>query len=88
MNDEKTPIFNIDLLSFDTFILAVRTTDGKIIMRLDSDGTMITTGDFRVEPTLGYYEEFVIPCYPWSLGYYDKEKNEINHPELPEKPIE
>jgi len=73
MNDEKTPIFNIDLLSFDTFILAVRTTDGKIIMRLDSDGTMTTTGNFVIEP---------------SLVYYDKEKNEINHPELPEKPIE
>jgi hypothetical protein len=66
-----TPIFNIDLLSFDTFILAVRTTDGKILMKLDSDGVIATNGDFIVNP---------------NMGYYDKEKNEINYSELPEKP--
>ena len=68
----STPIFNIDLLSFDTFILAVRTTDGKILMQLDSNGTITTTGDF---------------IYNANLGYYNKEKNEIKSPDkLPELP--
>ena len=31
-----TPIFNIDLQAFDTFILAIRSTDGKIIMKIES----------------------------------------------------
>ena len=66
----STPIFNIDLLSFDTFILAVRTTDSKILMKLDSDGVITTTGNFIINP---------------DMGYYDREKNEIILPELPEK---
>ena len=53
----NTPIFNIDLLSFDTFILAVRTTDGKILMRLDSDGNILTTGEIKTIETLGYYDK-------------------------------
>lgn len=62
MEEEKTPIFNIDLQAFDTFILAIRSTDGKILMKLDSSGNLITTGKVTsVE----------------SLGYYNKEKNEI-----------
>jgi hypothetical protein len=61
--ENKTPIFNIDLLAFDTYILAVRTTDNKILMRLDSDGTLRTTGDM---------------VYKDNLGYYDRENNRIN----------
>jgi len=61
MEDEKTPIFNIDLLAFDSYILAVRSTDGKIIMRLDSDGSL------WLEKNVGIK----------SLGYYDKNNNEI-----------
>lgn len=69
-----TPLFNIDLLAFDTFILAVRTTDGKILMKLESDGILYIEKDIRI-PANG-------------LGYYDREKNEIKLPEsddLPEK---
>lgn len=62
MEEPKTPIFNINLQAFDTFILAIRTTDGKILMKLDSDGTMFTTGT-------------IVPHA--NLGYYDAEKNEI-----------
>ena len=66
--ESPTPIFNIDLLAFDTYILAVRSTDGKIIMRLDSNGVLSTTGDFIVNP---------------NMGYYNAEKNEITLPESP-----
>jgi len=69
MDEGKTPIFNIDLLAFDSFILAVRTTDGKILMRLDSDGI------------LNIEKDVVIP--PDGLGYYDRDKNEIILPEKP-----
>jgi len=57
-----TPIFNIDLQAFDTYILAIRSTDGKILMKLDSDGNLLTTGVVQNVP---------------SLGYYDKDNNEI-----------
>ena len=63
MEESKTPIFNIDLKAFDTFILAIRTTDGKILMKLDSDGNISTTGSLIAKT---------------NLGYYDAEKNEIN----------
>jgi len=59
-----TPLFNIDLLAFDTFILAVRTTDNKIIMRLDSDGSL------WLEKNVGVKE----------LGFYDRENNKIIEP--------
>ena len=66
--EEATPIFNIDLQAFDTFILAIRTTDGKILMKLDSNGNFHTSGDFIVDN---------------NLGYYNKETNEISYPESP-----
>ena len=68
MEEAKTPIFNIDLIAFDTFLLAIRTTDGKILMKLDSDGNFHTTGEMFITDT---------------LGYYNKEKNEINNGGIP-----
>ena len=51
-----TPLFNIDLLAFDTYILAVKSTDGKILMKLDSDGNLLTTGEVKSVESLGYYD--------------------------------
>lgn len=52
----STPIFNIDLLAFDTFILGIRTTDGKILMKLDSEGNLFTVGKVTAKDDLGYYD--------------------------------